>query len=265
MPGTNPGIGSLPPLGGNPTVLHRLQLLPVVWNLGGSCPFRTDLDWPGLDQICFLQLGLVVLLLVMSPGSEHNLHLLHQLATSLRHFTVLRNQLILHLHRSHSYREIAAAAQLDHSSVRDIVRRTKPRPELLASIESGEINWEFTTPKEVTNYLLERYADIPPVSNQELQSLCNDIDALNLPDPQAPPNWKWLIVDLKGKFQHALISRDTLDADKIAALYRLGKLAEQYRLQTYGVDALADLRSRFMPAIGSLAVEASQRSRRDPP
>jgi hypothetical protein len=123
---------------------------------------------------------------------------------------------------------------------------------------SSLMNWYRASPATVMTYIEDHYPDPPPVSNEEIRELIDGLEALSQPDLRVAPMWQWSVVEVRAFFNRAISSRQDLRPEECASQYRIGKLAEQYRLRK-GTDVFAEYRSRCLAALASLTVEAQRR------
>jgi lambda repressor-like predicted transcriptional regulator len=142
--------------------------------------------------------------------------------------------------------------------VLDLVRQEQTPQEAPDSL----MNWYRASPAKVMAYIEDHYPDPPSVTDEEIQALIDGLATLSQPDLQVAPMWQWSVVEVRAFLNRALSSRQDLSPEECASQYRIGKLAEQYRLQRQGVDVFAEYRSRCLAALGGLTVE-SLRAKQD--
>lgn len=203
---------------------------------------------------------------------------LREVVSSTRKDNRRRDQLIAALHRAGlSYRQIAPYADVSYVKVGEIVLGTEPQEVTVRPLgrtyplrysepvpagmaepfaDDLTINWTAICPNQVISYMERHYQDRPDVTDAELQATLDELNGMNLPDPAIRPDWQWTVEDFRGLLQHALMRRRTVRPEEVATPFRQSALSQKHRLEGYGIDTLAEVRTRWADVMGRLNNEA---------
>jgi hypothetical protein len=206
------------------------------------------------------------------------LNALREVVSSTRKDNHRRDQLIAALHRAGlSYRQIASVADVSYVKVGEIVRSTEPQEITLRPLgrtyplryseavpynqaapfaDDPTIDWTNMSPRQTVDYMARHFAGAEPVSDETLQHTLNELNGMDLPDPQIRPDWEWTVEDFRGLLQHALMRRRTVRPEEVARPFCQSALSQKHRLEHYGIDALAEVRTRWSEVMGQLLIEA---------
>lgn len=162
------------------------------------------------------------------------------------HAEMLRDQAVVALYeRLSSLRKVAVFAGVDHITIKNILARTTPVPELVTPLSI-----QMMSPPELVEFLKTEYADHEPVCADEVAHMHNEHAKIDLTN--GPPNTQAIHMLVDRVLQHAKCDRRSLLAEEPALKYSLSVRAGTWLLIDRGVDPWADVRQEWLDFFGRL-------------